>query len=129
MVGGVFLSEGIQKFLFSDALGVGRFTKIGIPLPNMMAPFVGTLEVGCGILVLLGLLTRFAAIPLIVVVIVAIWATKVPLFLHDGFWKMAHEARPDYAILLGSLFLLVVGSGPWSINVRIDAPSIGRRRC
>ena len=120
IVGGVFLSEGIQKFLFSEAFGVGRFVKIGIPLPNMMAPFVGTFEICCGTLLLLGLLTRFAAIPLIVVMFVAIWTTKVPLFLHDGFWKMAHEARPDYAMLLGSLFLLVVGAGPWSIDARIS---------
>ena len=41
LVGWVFLSEGIQKFLFPDSLGVGRFVKIGIPWPQVMAPFVG----------------------------------------------------------------------------------------
>ncbi len=119
MVGGVFLSEGIQKFLFPDALGVGRFIKIGIPRPEVMAPFVGTVEIVCGTLLLIGLLTRMAAVPLIGVIIVAIWTTKIPLFLHDGFWKMAHEARTDYAMLLGSLFMLVVGVGNWSLDARI----------
>ena len=119
VVGGVFLSEGIQKFLFSDALGVGRFAKIGIPAPEVMAPFVGVFEVGCGLLLLLGLLTRPAAIPLIVVMLVAISTTKVPILLKGGFWSMAHEARTDFAMLLGSVFLLLVGAGPWSLDARI----------
>ena len=66
MVGGVFLSEGIQKFLFRDALGVGRFAKIGIPYPEVMAPFVGICEIACGSLLIPGLLTRLAAIPMII---------------------------------------------------------------
>lgn len=116
MVGGVFLSEGIQKFLFPDELGVGRFLKIGIPVPHIMAPFVGVIEISCGALLLLGLLTRLAALPLIIDMLVAIVTTKIPLFLQEGFWKMAHEARTDYAMLLGSLFLLIVGAGPWSCD-------------
>jgi putative oxidoreductase len=122
IVGGVFLSEGIQKFLYPDALGVGRFIKIGIPAPEIMAPFVGGFEIGCGIFLLLGLLTRLAAIPMIIDMLVAIWTTKIPILLKDGFWSMAHEARTDYAMLLGSLFLLIVGAGAWSI----DAFVIGR---
>ena len=62
-VGAIFLSEGVQKFLFPDALGVGRFVKIGIPAPAVMAPFVGVVEIVCGTLVLVGLLTRLAAVP------------------------------------------------------------------
>jgi putative oxidoreductase len=120
IVGGVFLSEGIQKFLFSDAQGVGRFTKIGIPAPDIMAPFVGVFEIGCGALVLLGLLTRLAAIPLIVVMLVAISTTKVAILLNSGFWSLAHEARTDYAMLLGSVFLLAVGAGPWSLDAKIS---------
>lgn len=85
-----------------------------------MAPFVGSFAIGCGTLLLLGLFTRIAAIPLIVVMVVAIWTTKIPLLLHEGFWKMTHEARPDYAILLGSLFLLIVGAGHWSIDARMS---------
>src|SRR6266550_1916018 len=84
IVGGVFLSEGIQKFLLPETLGVGRFTKIGIPNPEIMAPFVGICEIVCGVLFILGLLTRFAAITMIINMLVAIWATKIPILLKDG---------------------------------------------
>lgn len=116
MVGGIFLSEGLQKFLFADALGAGRFAKIGLPAPEVMAPFVGSFEIACGGLILLGLLTRLAVIPTLAIMLVAIGTTKVPILLDDGFWRMAHEARTDYAMLLGSLFLLLVGAGPWSLD-------------
>jgi putative oxidoreductase len=119
MVGAVFLSEGIQKFLFPDALGVGRFIKIGIPMPQVMAPFVGAVEIGCGSLILAGLLTRPASILLIIDMLVAIATTKVPLLLESGFWKMAHEARTDYAMLLGLVFLLIVGSGRWGLDATL----------
>ncbi|HEX8794561.1 MAG TPA: DoxX family protein [Polyangiaceae bacterium] len=119
LVGGVFLSEGIQKFLFPAALGAGRFAKIGIPAPEVMGPFVGVVEVVCGLLLLVGLLTRLAAIPLIVDMIVAIATTKIPMLLKGGFWAMAHEARTDWCMLLGCVFLLLVGSGPLSLDARI----------
>jgi uncharacterized membrane protein YphA (DoxX/SURF4 family) len=122
IVGGVFLSEGSQKFLFPDALGVGRFAKIGIPAPEVMAPFVGVCEVVCGVLFLLGLLTRFAAVTMIIDMVVAISTTKVPILLNEGFWKMAHEARTDWSMLLGSLFLLVVGGGAWSLDAKLTQP-------
>jgi uncharacterized membrane protein YphA (DoxX/SURF4 family) len=85
IVGGVFLSEGIQKFLYPDALDVGRFTEIGIPAPEVMAPFVGVCEIGGGVLFLLGLLTRFAAITMIINMLVAISTTKVSILFQDGF--------------------------------------------
>jgi uncharacterized membrane protein YphA (DoxX/SURF4 family) len=116
MVGAVFLSEGIQKFLFPAEVGAGRFAKIGLPAPETLAPFVGCFEIACGLLVLLGLLTRLAVLPLITIMLVAIASTKVPILLASGFWKMAHEARTDWSILLGSVFLLIVGAGPWSID-------------
>jgi putative oxidoreductase len=129
IVGGTFLSEGIQKFLFPDALGVGRFAKIGIPSPEIMAPFVGVFEVVCGALLILGLLTRLAAVPMIVNISVAIVSTKIPILLGHGFWmfslptvktygfwSMAHEARTDFAMLLGGIFLLVVGAGCLSLD-------------
>ncbi len=119
IVGCVFLSEGIQKFLFPKILGVGRFTTIGIPAPEITAPFVGICEIVCGIFFLLGLLTRFAAITMTINMIVAISTTKVPMLLSDGFWKMAHEARTDWAMLLGSIFLLILGAGKWSVDARI----------
>jgi putative oxidoreductase len=119
IVGGVVLSEGIQKFLFPDDLGIGRFAKIGIPAPEVMAPFVGVCEIVCGVLFFLGLLTRFAAITMITNMFVAISTTKVPILLKSGFWSVAHEARTDYAMLLGSIFLLVVGAGALSLDAKI----------
>ena len=116
IVGGVFLSEGIQKFLFPVALGVGRFEKIGIPAPEVMAPFVGTVEIIMGVLLLSGFLARLAATPLIINMLVAISTTKVPILLKSGFWAMAHEARVDFAMLLGCIFLLIEGAGTWSID-------------
>ena len=118
MVGAVFLSEGIQKFLFSTTLGVGRFTTIGIPAPQIMAPFVGVVEIVCGLFLILGLVTRLAAIPLLIDILVAIATTKVPMLLKSGFWAAAHEARTDYCMLLGLTFLLVVGGGSWSFDAR-----------
>ncbi len=137
-IGAVFLSEGIQKFLFADAQGAGRFAKIGIPAPNILAPFVGCVEIVCGVFVLIGLLTRLAAIPLIIDISVAILSTKVPILLghgfwgfglpklaNYGFWRMAHEARTDFCMLLGSLFLLVVGAGrKWSLDARLTRERI-----
>ena len=116
VVGCVFLAEGIQKFLFSDALGVGRFIKIGIPMPEIMAPFVGVVEIVCGLLVIVGFLTQLAAIPLIINMLVAIASTNIPILLEKGFWAMAHEARVDWSMLLGSVFLLLVGAGRWSLD-------------
>jgi len=115
-VGGVFFAEGLQKFLFPEELGFGRFAKIGIPVPGFTAPFVGMVEVICGLLLLIGLLTRWATIPLLIDMAVAVWTTKVPMLAKSGFWAMAHEARTDYTMILGCLFLLLVGAGPLSID-------------
>jgi uncharacterized membrane protein YphA (DoxX/SURF4 family) len=120
-VGLVFLSEGVQKFLLPDARGLGRFIKIGIPSPEILAPFVGCVEIVCGALILLGLATRLAAIPLIVVMLTAIATTKIPILMNDGFWTMAHEARTDFSMLLDSLFLLIVGAGSASLDSLIVA--------
>lgn len=126
VVGMVFLSEGIQKFLFPADVGVGRFTKIGIPSPEVVAPFVGVVEIVCGALIILGLLTRLAAIPLIIDMLVAISTTKIPMLFKSGFWAMAHEARTDWAMLLGSIFLLIVGAGMWSLDARMGSKNSTR---
>lgn len=123
IVGIVFLSEGVQKFVYPEAPGVGRFTKIGIPNSEVMAPFVGVCEIVCGVLFTLGLLTRLAAVTMIINMLVAISTTKVPMLLNEGFWKMAHEARTDWAMILGSIFLLVVGAGSWSVDAIIGRTS------
>ena len=118
LVGAVFLSEGIQKFLFAAQLGAGRFATIGLPAPELLGPMVGTFEIVCGSLVLLGLLTRLAVVPLLVIMAVAIATTKWPMLADRGVWTMAHEARTDWSMFLGSLFLLIVGAGRWSIDRR-----------
>ncbi len=145
-VGPVFLSEGLQKFLFPAEVGAGRFAKIGIPSPEVAAPLVGVVEIVCGALVILGLFTRPAAVALVIDMAVAIISTKVPILLgrgfwgfglrqlpYYGFWGMAHEARTDWAMLLGSIFLLAVGAGAWSLDARLMSklrplPSYRRRR-
>jgi putative oxidoreductase len=120
LVGVVFLLEGIKKFLFAAQWGAGRFAKIGIPAPQIMAPFVGVVEIVGGLLLLFGLLTRLAAIPLIIDISVAICSTKIPLFMKSGFWPMEAEARTDYSMLLGLIFLLIVGAGPLSLDARLS---------
>jgi putative oxidoreductase len=116
LVGVIFLSEGIQKLLFAELLGVGRFAKIGIPAPAVMAPFVGVVEIVFGTCTIAGFLTRLSAIPLLIDISVAIATTKVPMLADKGFWAAAHEARTDVAMLLGLVFLLIVGAGPWSMD-------------
>ena len=116
MVGAIFLSEGIQKFLFADTLGAGRFAKIGLPNPEFLGNFVGSFEILCGILILIGLLTRVASIPLIIIMLVAIATTKSEVLAEKGFWEMMHGSRTDWAMLLGSIFLLMKGGGRWSID-------------
>lgn len=119
MVGAVFLSEGIQKFLFPDKLGSGRFAKIGFPNPDFLGPFVGSFEIICGSLVLIGLLTRLASIPLIIIMLVAIATTKSEVLANDGFWEMMHGSRTDWAMLLGGIFLLIKGGGRWSVDQKL----------
>jgi putative oxidoreductase len=119
LVGWVFLSEGIQKFLFPDSLGVGRFVKIGIPWPQVMGPFVGVVEIVCGSLLLIGVVTRLATVPLLVDIAVAIYSTKIVTFAKNGFWGTLHEARTDVSMLLGLAFLLLVGGGAWSLDARL----------
>ena len=116
LVGLVFLSEGIQKFLFPDADGVGRFAKIGIPHPQFFGPFTGTAEIICGSLLIAGLFTRFAAVPLLVVILTAIYTTKIPILVGKGFWAAAHEGRADFCMLMGLIFLLIYGAGKYSAD-------------
>jgi uncharacterized membrane protein YphA (DoxX/SURF4 family) len=119
LVGAVFFLEGIKKFLFPEQWGVGRFTHIGIPAPSVLAPFVGAVEIVCGFLILVGLLTRLASIPLIIDIGVAIATTKIPILLKSGFWPMEAEARTDYSMLMGLVFLLIAGAGPFSADRRL----------
>lgn len=126
LVGLVFLSEGIQKFLFPADVGAGRFARIGLPSPELLGPFVGGLEIACGALVLLGLFTRLAVIPLLTIMAVAIYSTKIPILLKSGFWKMAHDSRADFSMTMGALFLLIVGAGAWSVDAWLQKRSVKR---
>ena len=119
IVGYVFLVEGIQKFLFPDTLGVGRFIKIGIPMPHIMAPISGGAEIIFGALLIVGLFTRFSTIPLIINISVAIISTKIPMFIHNGFWPAVHESRLDFTMLLSLVFLYMVGAGCYSIDEKL----------
>jgi len=107
--------EGIQKFLF-PALGVDRFGKIGIPNPHVMAPVVGAVEIVCGAMVILGLWTRLATIPLLAVIGTAIVTTKIPMLYQQGVWAMLHEARVDFSMALGLVFLLIAGGGAFALT-------------
>jgi uncharacterized membrane protein YphA (DoxX/SURF4 family) len=116
MIGTVFLSEGIQKFLYPDQLGVGRFIKIGLPIPELFGYLVPVFEIVCGLLILIGLYTRFAAIPLIIIMTVAIISTKIPILLNDGFWKVAHDSRTDWAMFIGSIIIMFADKGKLSVE-------------
>jgi|SRR5579863_3569658 len=132
----VFVSEGVQKFLYPAALGVGRFAKIGIPAPQLMGPFIGVVEISCGALVFLGFLTRPAALFLLADMTVAILSTKIPILLGHGYWRFAapsgkpglwsmlHEARTDLSMWLACLFLLLVGAGRSSLDARLTPSDV-----
>ena len=127
MAGGVFLSEGILKFVYVNQ-GVGRFTKLGMPLPEVLAPAIAVLEIGAGILLSSGLLTRLISVPMIIEMVVAILSTKISLYFGTsplprppappvmGWWAVLHESRSDYAQLLSCIFLLASGPGAWSLD-------------
>jgi putative oxidoreductase len=119
LAGGVFFLEGIKKFLFVEQWGAGRFARIGIPAPQIMGPFVGVVEIICGLLLLVGLFTRIASLLLVMDISVAIASTKIPLLLKSGFWTAQAEARTDYSMLMSLLFLLIVGAGAWSLDARL----------
>jgi putative oxidoreductase len=116
IVGLIFLSEGIQKYLFPDLVGTGRFEKIGFADPAFWAYFTGTFEIICGSLILLGFLTRLAAIPLFIIMMTAFVTTKWPMLINKGFWTMAHEYRTDFAMTLLLIYLFIYGSGKWSVD-------------
>src|SRR5437764_926332 len=127
----VFVSEGIQKFVYPAALGAGRFAKIGIPAPEVIGPFIGVVEIVCGALVLVGLFTRIAALLLLADMTVAILSTKIPILIAHGYWRFAapsgkpglwsmlHEARTDLSMWLACLFLFVVGAGGGSVDAHL----------
>src|ERR1700679_329556 len=119
-VGAIFVLEGLLKFTDPE-LGVNRFAKIGFSSPAFLAPFVGSVEILCGLLVVAGLATRAAVIPLLAVMATAFASTKLPLLSTKGFAAMAHEARLDLVMLLSLVFLFVAGAGPLSADAKLVA--------
>jgi uncharacterized membrane protein YphA (DoxX/SURF4 family) len=129
LTGGVFFWEGLLKFVYPNQ-GVGRFTKLGFPLPEFTAHFVAVSEILGGLLLLFGLFTRITALYFIAEMIVAILSTKISLYLgtsplplppappKTGSWAVLHEIRSDYAQLLTGIFLLLEGPGVWSLDRR-----------
>jgi len=120
-VGLIFFTQGILKYTDLN-MGVNRFTRIGFPHPAFTAHFVGFFEIVCGVLILLGVFTRLAAVPLLVVISTAIVTTKIPeLFRsNQGLWFMVSDARTDFAMLCCLLFLVLAGGGAWSLDRRIS---------
>ncbi|MEW5250685.1 DoxX family protein [Microbulbifer sp. 2201CG32-9] len=125
----VFFPEGLQKVMFADILGAGRFARIGIPEPEFFGYFVGVVEILCGLMIIFGIATRLATVPLIITMCVALVSTKLPILLgHDwwvfhvrelsryGFWSAQHEARTDMVMLLSLVFLFIAGAGRWSVD-------------
>lgn len=119
IVGYVFIMEGIQKFVYSDKLGVGRFLKIGIPFPEVMAPFVGVCEIVFGSFILVGFLTRLATIPQIIIILTALVSTKVSILLEKGILTFSHDSRNDLLMLFGLIFILIKGAGAFSVDIKI----------
>jgi putative oxidoreductase len=120
IVGYVFFVEGIQKYLYPDTLGIGRFIKIGIPYPHLMVHVSAGAEIICGALLIVGLFTRLSTIPLIIDILVAIISTKVIMFAQKGFWPAVHESRLDFTMLLSLIFLLIVGAGRCSFDSKLS---------
>lgn len=132
MIGAIFLTEGIQKFIYPVTRGAGRFEEMGFPGPEFFAPLVGGFEVIGGLLILMGLATRLGALITFAIMLVAIIVTKIPILFGEafgpfevrelstyGFWSMAHEMRTDFAMFLGSIFLMIRGGGHWSLDLKL----------
>lgn len=72
-----------------------------------------------GALLIVGLLTRLATIPLLIDISVAIWTTKIGVLQKQGFWATAHDGRTDLSMFFCLIFLLIVGAGSFSFDARL----------
>ena len=113
MVGWAFLSEGIQMVLHPAALGAG---KIGIPASHLIGLLVGIVEIVCGAMLILGLATLYAIIPLLVVIGTTVAVTKIPLFYKQRFWAALHESRTDLCMFLGLIAVACLGAGGFAVD-------------
>lgn len=120
LIGYVFIMEGIQKFIYSDELGIGRFIKIGIPYAEILAPVVGFCEILFGFFILIGLFTRLSSIILIIIMIIAIITTKIPVLFDQGIFHFSHKSRNDLSMLFCSIYLLIKGCGQYGVDFIIS---------
>lgn len=122
-IGLVFLTEGILKFRRPAEFGAGRFAAIGFPIPEVLAPLVGGVEIIAGISVVLNFFAGDAALLLLVIMVVALVSTKIPILLgaplgpfalaklpRYGWSSFLHEARLDLSMTL-SLIAVLIHSG------------------
>lgn len=105
IVGLIFLSEGIQKLLFPETLGTGRFARIGIPYANITAIVVAICEIVFGLLLTLRIRIKLVVIPLLIIIIGALYYTKYPQLRKEGFWPTVHEARTDMLMFISLVYL------------------------
>jgi putative oxidoreductase len=137
MAGGVFFWEGLLKFAYANQ-GVGRFTKLGMPMPEVLAPAIAVLEIVGGLLLMSGLGTRLISVPFIIEMIVAMLSTKITLFLGTsplpappappvmGGWAVLHEIRSEFAQIMTCVYLLAAGPGPWSLDALLQRRRRGK---
>lgn len=107
----VFMRSGWGKLQHLDK-AIEFFQSIGIPLAQLQAPFVASVELICGALALLGLATRAAAVPLIVIMLVAIRTAKWGDITDLG--SLFETSEYLYIVLLA--WLVTQGAGPLSVD-------------
>ena len=119
IVGLIFITEGILKYLYLEVYGPSFFNEIGFRYAFFWAYFTGAFEISCGFLVIIGLFTRIASIPLLIIMIIALITTKLPLLANRGFWTFAHECRLEFSLTVLLVLLIIYGGGKWSADLKI----------
>ncbi len=114
VVGTVFLTSGWGKLQGLEGV-TEYFRDLGIPWPELQAPFVAAVEFGGGALVLLGLGTRLIVGPLAVTMLVAIATAKWADL--EGFGSLVRLSEVDYLVMFAVLFAF--GAGPWSVEALV----------
>lgn len=130
-VGFTFMVAGSSKLRDLSSTS-GFFEGIGFPAPAELAAMVGTFELLGGLLVLVGLFTRIAVLPLIAIMVMAILSTKVPTLVGGPFGPFAAPRGPntglsafltasrlDFSMLMTTIFLLITGAGQASVDAKL----------
>ncbi|HEY6728541.1 MAG TPA: DoxX family protein [Polyangiaceae bacterium] len=122
-VGYAFLTTGWGKLHNLERVAE-FFSSLSIPAPAFHATFVSCIEFGCGALLLLGLLTRIAALPLIGTMVVALLTALWPDI--DGLSGLVGTLEFTYIALL--VWLAVRGGGPLSLDHLVLRSDAGAER-